>query len=84
MKLVASCPTVGCTHIDTAIRVDHRGRCTGCIRYAVQIVVSGGGPVVIAIGWRFPRYSTVVGQGNTVRVLAGLCIHPSTCEGQDT
>ncbi len=36
---VASCSTVGTTHIATAVRVEHRGRCTGCIGHTVQIVV---------------------------------------------
>ncbi len=57
---VASCPTVGCTHIPTAIRVDHRGRCTGCIGHTVQTVVGRAIPGVVR-GMLSPHYSTVVG-----------------------
>ncbi len=39
---VASCPTGGCSHIATSIRVDHRRRCTGCIGHTVETVVCGG------------------------------------------
>ncbi len=75
VEKVASCPTGGPSHIATAIRVDHICRCTGCIGHTVQTVVG------TVVSW-FPHYSTVVGQGNTLWVLACVCIYPSTCEGQ--
>ncbi len=76
VELVASCPTVGSTHVATAIRIDHRGWCTGCIRHTEQTVENGIGPAVQVC---FPHYSTVVGQRNTIWVLACLCIYSSTC-----